>query len=274
MALRPASVSYFSQGQHGPSAVRGQNFIVQRFDGAGGQQHSITSSAEVLFMFAQGGGELATASGTHRVEPRSFAIAPPGKTDLRLDEPGQVFALTTGAAEPVWKQAINAGEYGTPDARVKPVQASGASAVPEVRIHPVDQIPFPPGNPRLKFLQTATMSVNWVEYEGPRNRAQLSPHAHADFQQGSLAIAGNFIHHIRTPWGSDANQWRDDEHIEASADSLLIVPPELVHTTEGVGDGRHILIDVFAPPREDFIAKGWVHNAGDYAAQGEQTGAA
>ena len=77
--------------------------------------------------------------------------------------------------------------------------------------------------------------------------------------------------HIRTPWGSDANQWRDDEHIEASADSLLIIPPELLHTTEGVGVGRHILIDVFAPPRDDFIAKGWVHNAGDYVAQGNQS---
>ena len=268
MAFRPASVSYFSQARQGPSAVRGHNFIAQRFDRASGEAHSITSNTEVLFIFADGGGTLATANETHCIAPRAFVIAPPGKTEVHLDGPGHVYALTTGAAEPVWEQAINAAEYSTPDPRVKPVGASGARAVHEVRIHPVDQIPFPPGNPRLKFLQTATMSVNWVEYEGPRNRAQLSPHAHADFQQGSLAIAGNFIHHIRTPWGSDANQWRDDEHIEASADSLLIIPPELLHTTEGVGVGRHILIDVFAPPRDDFIAKGWVHNAGDYVAQG------
>lgn len=268
MAMRPASVSYFSQAGQGPSAVRGQNFIVQRLGGAGGQAHAITSDTEVLFIFAQCGAKVATATETHRIEPRSFVIVPPGKTEVHLDGAGHAYALTTGAADPLWEQAINAAEYETPDPRVKPVGASGARASSEVRIHPVDRIPFPQGNPRLKFLQTATMSVNWVEYEGPRNRTQLSPHAHTDFQQGSLAIEGNFIHHIRTPWGSDANQWRDDEHIEAGADSLLVIPPELLHTTEGVGGGRHILIDVFAPPRDDFIAKDWVHNAGDYAAQG------
>jgi hypothetical protein len=29
-----------------------------------------------------------------------------------------------------------------------------------------------------------------------------------------------------------------------------------------------VLIDVFAPPRRDFIAKGWVANAADYAPPG------
>jgi hypothetical protein len=37
-----------------------------------------------------------------------------------------------------------------------------------------------------------------------------------------------------------------------------------VHTTRAVGAGPHTLVDVFAPPREDFLARGWVLNAGDY----------
>jgi len=262
---RPASLSSFGQAGTRASAARGQNFVVQRFDGSGGAKHAVASDTEVLFIFATGGGTLANADESVQVGPRSFAIAPPGTMELRLDGPARVYALTTGAAEPLWQRAINAGEYAAPDPRVKPVDPQAAAATSRIRVHPVDGIPFPPGNPRLKFLQTATMSVNWVEYQGPRNRAQLSPHSHADFQQGSLAIAGDFIHHIRTPWGVDANQWRDDEHIAAGADSLLVIPPELLHTSEGVGDGTHILIDVFAPPREDFIAKGWVHNASDYA---------
>jgi len=45
---------------------------------------------------------------------------------------------------------------------------------------------------------------------------------------------------------------------------MITVPVLLVHTTEGVGPGRHLLIDVFSPPRHDFIDKGWVANAGDY----------
>ena len=47
---------------------------------------------------------------------------------------------------------------------------------------------------------------------------------------------------------------------------MLVIPGELVHTTEGVGSERHLLIDVFAPPRRDFIGKGWVANSKDYEA--------
>ena len=46
--------------------------------------------------------------------------------------------------------------------------------------------------------------------------------------------------------------------------SVAVIPVHLVHTTEGVGPERHLLIDVFSPPRRDFIAKGWVANAGNY----------
>jgi hypothetical protein len=53
-------------------------------------------------------------------------------------------------------------------------------------------------------------------------------------------------------------------HKLAPSPSVLVIPPELIHTTEGVGLGHHLLIDIFAPPRRDFIAKNWVFNATDY----------
>ena len=130
----------------------------------------------------------------------------------------------------------------------------------------MDEVSAPADNPRLKFLQTQTLSINWVEYQGPRNRAALSPHAHSDFEQGSLALAGNFVHHLRAPWGPDANAWQDDRHEAMGSPSLLVVPVELIHTSEGVGPGHHLLIDIFCPPRADFIAKGWMANASDYIA--------
>lgn len=269
MTLRPASLTYFSQAKHSVAPVRGQNFTVHRFDHASQETHSITSSEEIVFIFPDAGGELVSASGTRQIPPRAFVIASPGKVDVRLEGPGSVYALTTGATQPSQELAVNAADYQSPDQRVKPVDSSHASAGnqrEDLRIYLIDQMPFPAENSRLKFLRTTTMSINWVEYEGPRNRAKLSPHAHTDFEQGSLAIAGNFIHHVRAPWAADANQWQEDKHIDASANSVLIIPPELIHTTEGVGDGRHVLIDIFAPPREDFIAKGWVHNADEYSA--------
>lgn len=60
------------------------------------------------------------------------------------------------------------------------------------------------------------------------------------------------------------SEWREDEHVQVGSPSMTLIPPTVVHTTRAVGAGPHTLIDVFAPPREDFLAKGWVLNAGDY----------
>lgn len=267
MTFRPASLSYFAQTESRLSAVRGQNFAVFRARYAPQASSSLSSDDEILLIFHEVGGEVGTSGGWHPVPPRSIAIASAGTIEIRLSGPGQAYALTTGAAAQAQQPAVNADDYRTPDPRVKPVPSRTPAALgsPPLRVYSIDRISAPAAKSRLKFLQTATMSINWVEYDGPRDRAQLSPHAHADFEQGSLAIQGDFVHHIRTPWIPDANQWRDDQHLAASQDSLLVIPPELVHTTEGVGGGKHVLVDIFAPPREDFIAKGWVHNAHDYA---------
>jgi mannose-6-phosphate isomerase-like protein (cupin superfamily) len=115
------------------------------------------------------------------------------------------------------------------------------------------------------MVQSTNLSINWVEYDGPRDRSTLSPHTHRDFEQGSLVLQGRFVHHLRVPWGADADQWRQDEHLEAGSPSLLVIPAGTEHTTEGVGEGPHLLIDLFSPPRADFIARGMVANAGDYA---------
>ena len=138
------------------------------------------------------------------------------------------------------------------------------SGADDIRVFEIDKFKAPADNPRLKMLQSATMSINWVDYDGPRDRIALSPHSHADFEQASLAVAGDFVHHLRVAWGKNADEWRDDEHKLAGSPSVLVIPPDLIHTTEGVGPGHHLLIDIFAPPRRDFIAKSWVFNAADY----------
>ncbi|MBV8745706.1 MAG: hypothetical protein JO134_11770, partial [Xanthobacteraceae bacterium] len=152
------------------------------------------------------------------------------------------------------------------DPRVAPIGPTWPriKAADDIRVFEIDRFTAPADNPRLKMLQSATMSINWVDYEGPRDRKALSPHAHADFEQASLAVAGDFVHHLRVAWGKNAEDWRDDDHKLAPSPSVLVIPPELIHTTEGVGAGHHLLIDIFAPPRRDFIAKGWVFNAAEY----------
>jgi hypothetical protein len=137
-------------------------------------------------------------------------------------------------------------------------------AATAIRVVSIDAFQAPADNPRLKMLQSATLSINWVEYDGLRDRRSLSPHSHADLEQGSLAVAGHFVHHLRQNWGKNADQWRDDRHLEVGSPSLMVVPVNLIHTTEGVRAEHHILIDIFSPPRRDFIAKRWVENASDY----------
>ncbi len=99
----------------------------------------------------------------------------------------------------------------------------------------------------------------------PRDTAKLSPHSHADFEQGSLSLSGTVMHHLRTPWTPDMSTWRDDEHVEYRSPALLVIPANLVHTTAYAGGDPNWFIDVFSPPRVDFSEKpGWVRNADEY----------
>jgi hypothetical protein len=213
----------------------------------------IASSEETIVIFPDGEGRVHGESESAEAPKPSLVIVPPGRHEISAH--GAALILSTD-------------EYPieTRDARVAPIAPAFARIRGEGRIHvyPFADIPLPKDNPRIRFVQSATMSINIVMYDGARGRKALSPHAHADIEQGSLALAGNFVHHLRTPWGTDADAWLEDAHVEAGPDSMILIPPQLVHTSEGVGEGEHILLDIFAPPRRDFRARGWFANADDY----------
>jgi len=250
----------FDAGQPGRQPAGANDFCVEWFAfGNPAQAIQIEASSEHLVVVGRGTLRIVPASVAEEVAVpvNHIAIVPAG-THTLLGEPGTQGAVIT---------TRRAGLESQP-----PYGRRQQLAMPQVLSF--DQIKASPEKPRLKMLQTATVSINIVEYHGPRDRSALSPHSHAAFEQGSLAIEGNFVHHLRMPWGSDAGQWRDDEHKAAPSPSLVVIPPHVIHTTEGVGEGRHLLVDVFSPPREDFIASGWVFNAADYqptgaAAQGD-----
>jgi len=250
--------------------LRAQNFIVEWVE-AGTDAFEVESKAEMLLVFPDVGAVIVPAGQGASVQvpnPGSVCVLAAGRSSIRLAAPGTCAVIASNRPDIDPATVLNEAAYAQPDARIKPTgrpfrRKPGA---PLVQVFEMAKVPAPADNPRLKMLQTDTLSINWVEYHGVRDRTALSPHSHSDLEQGSLALAGNFIHHLRVNWGKDANLWRDDEHLAAPSPSLAVVPVELVHTTEGVGDGHHLLLDVFSPPREDFIARGWVHNAGDYSA--------
>lgn len=196
---------------------------------------------------------------------RSVCILPPGRHLVRRAAPGPCVVLRgdpDAVTEPIADDATGRRDPWL----VLPVPHRRLRAAGQVVVHAVDELPVTGSGSRMRMLQSSRLSLNWVEYDGPRDRSALSPHAHRDFEQGSLALQGRFVHHLRVPWGPDAGQWREDEHLEAGSPSLLVIPAGTEHTTEGVGEEPHLLIDLFSPPRADFIARGMVANSADYAA--------
>lgn len=256
MPVREHSFVDFSQ--IGGGQGRSQNFGVLWYEAEAGETLEVGGALEQMVLLPETPAQVSFEGTAHEAPARTVVIVPPGKAAVVLPQGGLVIVLT---AEPD-SDALNAADYSAPDPRIAPV--TDAYGPGTLRIIAVDKIVPPADKPRLKMIQTAVMSINWVEYDGPRDRTALSPHNHADLEQGSLAIYGDFVHHLRVPWTRDANDWRDDLHLEAGEKTLTVIPVEMIHTTEGVGPGKHLLIDIFAPARADFIAKGWMCNQADY----------
>jgi hypothetical protein len=250
------------------SVARGQNFFVQWLVGTG-KPYEAQSDREMLLLLPDTGAEIETSAGRRSVAGRSLCVLPAGRVKVWPENGAVAALLASSRPDLAPNAAINQAAYALHDDRLLPSEAgySRSNGAGEVHVTAIDSITPPADKPRLKMFQTETLSINWVEYTDARNRTQLSPHSHTNFEQGSLAIHGHFVHHLRSPWGSNANLWREDQHLPAAPASMISVPVNVIHTTEGLGAGRHLLIDVFSPPRPDFISKGWVANAQDYVCQ-------
>jgi hypothetical protein len=200
---------------------------------------------------------------TERIDEETLVIAPPGRTRFTARGAGLVIRVFSSAATSFGELASNADAY----RKVNDVA-------------PLDHWPDPVGGFRLRtyklaeyendvgfgrlFRSTNLMINVFLPSAGPRDLSRLSPHDHADFEQGSLTLGGDFTHYLRTPWTPDRSQWREDQLQTCSDHSLMVIPPRMVHTTSWSTKGAR-LVDVFAPPRIDFSSKpGWVRNAAEY----------
>jgi hypothetical protein len=246
---------------------RSQNAVIEWVEaGAGARPFEAASEHEMMVLLLTAGATIEGAGQRVRAATRSLCILPPGSFSIGPEGAGACAVFASARSDLAGRRVLNGATYARPDARVAPIGAPyrRLKAPDRIEVIALDAVAAPDDNPRLKMFQSATLSINWVEYTGPRDRTALSPHSHADFEQISLAAAGDFVHHFRVNWARNANLWRDDVHTRVPSPSVAVIPVHLVHTTEGVGDERHLLIDVFSPPRRDFIAKGWVANARDY----------
>jgi len=196
---------------------------------------------------------------------QTVTIVPPGASRITAQGDGLVVRVFSCKASDLAARAGNATVY--------------ASGAPEVA--PLVPWPDPVGGFALRnyvladhikadtnmriFRSTNLMLNIMTPRMVARDVHKLSPHQHADFEQGSLALSGDWMHHLRHPWTADMTTWRDDEHIRIGSPSLTVIPPKVIHTSNNVNDGGAWLVDVFAPPRFDFSrVPGKVANAHDY----------
>jgi len=247
--------------------TRGANFVIAVSSVERGAVLSRADNPdEYMVLLGDGVGATIKAGGeTIEAAPESLTIVPPGPSEVTAKGAGHVVRVLSNRASDLLIKAENAATY--------------ADGAPEVA--PLMTWPEPPGGFRLRnyqpfgydkpdtnmriFRSTNLMINVLTKRTSPRDVTKLSPHSHDDFEQASLLLEGDYIHHLRYPWVPDMSQWRADEHLEIGSPSVTVIPARVVHTSRNVGDARSWLIDIFAPPRLDFSRKaGLVLNADDY----------
>jgi hypothetical protein len=250
--------------------ARGQNFVVGYTDCAGDMTLGRVSQPDewmLLLPDPQTSARIAASDQVTNTAGYCLAVIPPGDSEIEVTGRGPVVRIFTSNAADLCALAINAGSYAHEHRSVAPLEPwPAAPDGPRIRVYSLD---VPRADGRLgRIWRCSTLMVNMsFAIEGPRDETKLSPHAHPDFEQGSLVVAGEYIHHIRWPWTPDRRSWRDDEHEVCGSPSLTVIPPPAIHTSQAIGPQTNHLIDIFAPPRRDFSERpGWVLNAADYPA--------
>lgn len=248
--------------------ARGQNFVLAYTEAAPGAVLARDAELHESVVLLPNLATPATIeAGAERVASTGNAIifVPPGPSRVTLSQGGRIVRLFTASAEDLAARCANAASYATPHPNIPPFAPWPA---PEggcrLRAYSLD-VAVESGRFGRIFRGT-TFMVNYLDpRHGPRDVTKLSPHYHDDFEQGSLALEGDFIHDLRWPWTTNMNEWRDDEHARCAAPSLAVIPPPAIHTTRAIAPGLNQLVDIFCPPRMDFASKpGWVLNATDY----------
>lgn len=246
--------------------ARGANFViaVSKLDESSTLERDNPDEYMAIALDAQL--ELEAQGETLLSAPSSLTILPPGKTSLKATKKCTVVRVFSTQVADLVELAPEGRSYiPFPEAYLPSDPWPEPTGGYRLRTYDLDA--YPPSESRFgRIFRSRSLMVNVLpgSFER-RDLTQLSPHVHDDFEQGSLALSGTFLHHIRKPWGKNSQEWMPDEHEICDSPSLVIIPPQAVHTSQDIGEGWTQLVDIFSPPRLDFSLKeGWVLNAEDY----------
>ncbi len=253
--------------------ARGQNFVVAYSEVAAGTtlERPDEQPDEYFLLMPDPASSVRIATDDETVEAQGHAvvIVPPGRSAITSATDTVLVRFLTSRAADLTAIASNAEVYASPAPNVGPlVDGPPPRDGYRVRRYSLD-VPADPGR-FGRIWRSRSLMVNYSgPRPGPRPVTKMSPHSHADFEQGSLCLSGTFVHHLRWPWGTDQRLWREDTHEICAGPSLAVIPSLVVHTSQQCGTGINQLVDLFAPPRADFLEQpGWVLNADEYPEAG------
>ena len=251
---------------------RGQNLVVNYIEAKEGGRFTRNNQPDeyALLLPAEGVSVKVSANGEEQVVTGpSVVFIPPGDSEIEVKSDAVIWRLITTQSADIVAKCTNAGDYAEPDPNVAPF-AAWPEPVGGYKIRAYSgAVPREEGR-FGRLYRGSTIMVNFGDGRvGKRDPKNVSPHHHDDFEQYSIALAGEFAHHLRWPWTHDMTAWLEDEHAECAAPSVCVIPPPAIHTSAGMTDGLNRLCDAFCPPRRDFSEReGWVLNAEDYPMPG------
>jgi len=250
--------------------TRGQNFIIAYSEAKPGAVFERTGQVDefmLLIPYADTPAELSASDQRETMPGYALAIIPPGDSRIVLPEGGTIVRIFTTRSDDLVARCANAAGYAEQHTNIPPLVDWPAPVGGfRIRVYSLDVAPQPGRFGRI--WRSTNMMVNIPSAQtGPRDATKVSPHHHDDFEQCSLALEGQWAHHMRWPWSVDMNDWRDDVHAEVDSPSVTVIPAQVIHTSTWHSAGRNQLVDIFSPPRADFSKQpGWVLNADEYPA--------
>jgi hypothetical protein len=246
--------------------TRGANFVtVISKAPAGAALVRADNPDEYMVVTHEVGARITAGGETIEAGPESLTIVPPGPSSVTLAGDGEILRVFSSRASDLAGRASNASAYTDHPADVAPLQP-WPDPVGGYRLRNYPLADYVREGTNMRVFRSTNLMINVMTPRNvPRDTSKLTPHSHPDFEQGSLAMGGTYIHHLRYPWTPDMASWREDEHVEMGSPSVLVIPPTVVHTSRNIGDQPGRLIDVFAPPRVDFSLRAdVVANADEY----------
>ena len=249
-------------------ASRGANFLVVVTRAAPGAVLEREDNADeyMLLLPEDVPARIEASSETVESAGDSLTILPPGPSRITLQAGGYAYRIFTSKAKDLLPLADNAKDYAAGVGDVAPM-VPWPDPVGGYRIRHYRLADYTREGTSLRLFRSTNLMVNvFVPQAKARDTSKMTPHSHADFEQGSLTLSGSFVHHLRYPWTPDLKAWREDEHGRMDSPSLVVITPNVIHTTQTVTTGQPIrLVDIFSPPRVDFSLKpGWINNADEY----------